>query len=94
MIPDKPDYAIENSLKTEHSSEQKALQELTGKSLPQNEAKTIWRRIQDHKWYISERLRRDVGLRVAAIDYIENFYEPGFANAQKLTRSLAVLYVL
>jgi len=25
-----------------------------------------------HKWYVSERLGRDVGLRVAAVDYFEN----------------------
>ena len=25
-----------------------------------------------HKWYVSERLGQDVGLRVAAVDYFEN----------------------
>jgi hypothetical protein len=36
------------------------------------EARALWPRILEHKWFLSERLGRDVGLRVAAIDYLEN----------------------
>ncbi len=54
------------------SSEQKVIKQLTGKILSKNEAAAAWGNIQEHKWYISERLRRDVGWRVAAVDYLEN----------------------
>ncbi|MBV8553532.1 MAG: DUF4032 domain-containing protein [Acidobacteriaceae bacterium] len=31
-----------------------------------------WSEIQNHKWFLSERLGRDVGTGVAALDYFEN----------------------
>ncbi len=78
MISNKLDHAIEKMRGNEFSTEQKLIKELTGKVLPKIEAKNIWLKVLDHKWYISERLRRDVGLRVAAVDYMENFYEQSF----------------
>lgn len=35
-------------------------------------AEREWRAILDHKWYLSERVGRDVGLRTAVVDYFEN----------------------
>ncbi|MCA1614246.1 MAG: DUF4032 domain-containing protein [Acidobacteria bacterium] len=35
-------------------------------------AREVWPHILEHKWYVSERMGRDVGLRVAAVDYFEN----------------------
>jgi len=32
----------------------------------------IWIKILDHKWFLSEKLSRDVGIKVAVLDYIEN----------------------
>jgi hypothetical protein len=32
--------------------------------------------VLEHKWFVSERLGRDVGLRVAALDYFENVRLP------------------
>jgi class 3 adenylate cyclase len=32
----------------------------------------LWTHIQRHKWFLSEQLGRDVGIKVACIDYIEN----------------------
>jgi len=49
---------------------------MTGIVLPRRQAKVVLERIPDHKWLLSEQLGRDVGLRVAAVDLIENFYEP------------------
>lgn len=46
-----------------------------------DEAKKIWKKIEDHKWYLSERLGRDVGNRVAAVDYLENFYQPNLPSS-------------
>jgi len=48
------------------------LRALTGVTLGIVEARSLWPRILEHKWFLSERLGRDVGLRVAAIDYLEN----------------------
>ena len=49
---------------------------MTGIVLPRQEAKTVLERIPDHKWLLSEQLGRDVGIKVAAIDLVENFYTP------------------
>jgi hypothetical protein len=74
MNTDKQFYTTEKFLENDLSNEQSLIKEFTGKVLPKREAENVWTKIQDHKWYLSERLHRDVGLRVAAIDYIENFY--------------------
>ncbi len=78
MIPFKLDFVIEKVLENQSFDAQKTLKELTGKNLPKEEAEMVWSRVLDHKWHVSENLRRDVGLRVAAIDYVENFYKPVF----------------
>ncbi|HZS06784.1 MAG TPA: DUF4032 domain-containing protein [Blastocatellia bacterium] len=52
--------------------ERSVFKELTGVALPPGEALRLWPQILDHKWLISERLGRDVGLRVAAVDFLEN----------------------
>ena len=49
---------------------------MTGIVLPRQEAKIVLERIPDHKWLLSEQLGRDVGIKVAAIDLVENFYAP------------------
>ena len=43
--------------------------------MSEKEAGKVWTKVQDHKWYVSERLGRDVGFRVAAVDFIENVYQ-------------------
>ena len=73
-IPLRLDYVIVNTLIKRATSEQKMLRALVGVTLPEAEARTLWARVLEHKWYISERLGRDVGLRVAATDYFENLY--------------------
>jgi class 3 adenylate cyclase len=35
-------------------------------------AAELWMHILEHKWFMSERLGRDVGIKVACLDYIEN----------------------
>ena len=59
----RPDYARE-------------LRRLAGVKLPAREAEAVWSRLLEHKWYLGERLGRDVGLRVAAADYFENIEPP------------------
>lgn len=46
-----------------------------------HEAQTAWHRVLEHKWYSSERLRRDVGFRVAAVDFFDNIYSRGAKNS-------------
>ncbi len=76
MIHYQLDYVVEEVIKNAPTAEQIKLKNLVGANYTKEEAKYIWGRVIDHKWYIGERLKRDVGLRVAAVDYVENFYNP------------------
>jgi hypothetical protein len=76
--------SIVSSPKTKFSDEQFLLEEFTGKKFSRNEAESAWANVLNHKWNMSEKLGRDVGFRVATIDYIENIYEPKI-NVQKTT---------
>lgn len=79
----KLDYPIEKVRQNDLSREQQILLELAGKTIEKAEAKILWEKVLDHKWYVSERLKRDIGFRVAAVDYIENFYEPVYFVKRK-----------
>jgi hypothetical protein len=68
------DYVIEKTLKQNLTAEQMLLKEITGAQLSKEEALELQKKIDDHKWYVSEKLGRDVGLKVAAVDYLENIY--------------------
>ena len=48
------------------------LKSAAGPGLTPAEAREVWPQVLEHKWYMSERLGRDVGLRVAAVDYFTN----------------------
>lgn len=72
----KLDYPTNNSLESIPGVGRSLLQVYTGSSISENEAKTLLHKIADHKWYVSQKLDRDIGFHVAAIDYVENFYEP------------------
>lgn len=45
---------------------------LAGLQVEAAEARRIWREILEHKYLMSERLGRNVGVRVAAVDYLSN----------------------
>lgn len=75
MIFYKLDHVVEETLKQNRTAEQIFLKEFTGARLSADEARYLYERIKDHKWYVSEKLGRDVGLKVAAIDYLENIYQ-------------------
>ncbi|HEX8142761.1 MAG TPA: DUF4032 domain-containing protein [Pyrinomonadaceae bacterium] len=76
-------FKLDDLMKTgsqrQHMDLQSTLNAMTGVKLSAKEARESLPRIENHKWYMSERLGRDVGLRVAAIDYFENIYEPRHA---------------
>ena len=46
--------------------------ELSGMIFEPDIAADLWLKIVQHKWLLSEKLTRDVGLRTACIDFLEN----------------------
>lgn len=46
--------------------------EISGIKLDPDIAADLWPKILQHKWLLSEKLGRDVGLRIACIDFLEN----------------------
>lgn len=46
--------------------------EISGAKFEPDIAAELWQKILKHKWLMSEKLGRDVGLRTACIDFIEN----------------------
>jgi transitional endoplasmic reticulum ATPase len=61
------------------SPEERALEifQLTGLRFEPETAAELWKKIEQHKWFLSERLGRDVGFKVAAIDFVENSESAG-----------------
>ncbi len=46
--------------------------EISGEKFAPEVAAEVWPKMLQHKWLLSEKLGRDVGLRTACIDYIDN----------------------
>ena len=46
--------------------------ELSGARFEPDIAADLWPKILKHKWLLSEKLGRDVGFRIACIDFVEN----------------------
>jgi transitional endoplasmic reticulum ATPase len=46
--------------------------EISGTKFDPDIAADLWPKILQHKWFMSEKLGRDVGLRTACIDFMEN----------------------
>jgi hypothetical protein len=89
MIPFKLDYVIDRTLDGGACEEQKVIRELAGVRLGAADARAEWPRVLEHKWFVSERLGRDVGLRVAALDYFENVRLPRHTRAGHSSQSPA-----
>ncbi len=68
-IPLKLDHVIEALADVE---ERALLARAAGRRLSRHEASAAWPAVLKHKYLLSERLGRDVGLRVAAVDYFDN----------------------
>src|SRR5215213_723406 len=83
----KLDYTIEKVSQNVPTPEQALIKKYLSADFSKREAKYLWERIVAHKWYVSERLRRDIGFRVAAVDYIENYYEPNSIFGSKNRKS-------
>src|SRR2546423_15257275 len=76
MIPFKLDYVIERALQERPSEEQGILKRLAGVKPSPAEARAERPRVLEHKWLVSERLGRDIGVRGAPIDYFQNVRRP------------------
>jgi transitional endoplasmic reticulum ATPase len=50
----------------------KTILEMSGASFEPDVAAGLWSKILDHKWLLSEKVGRDMGLRTACIDFLEN----------------------
>ncbi len=48
------------------------IHEFTGRIMEPETACKIWASVLQHKWILSEKLGRDVGIKVACLDFIEN----------------------
>lgn len=72
-VPAAPEAA---PIKEDGGGSSRRLKRLAGVRLSEPEARAAWQRVLEHKWYLGERLGRDVGLRVAAADYFENIQPP------------------
>jgi len=46
--------------------------DLSGYIIESELADDLWPKIEEHKWFLSENLGRDVGIKVACVDLIEN----------------------
>lgn len=63
------DKAVKNKVRNFYSD---ILSGLTSERFPEEKAKTLWQEILRHKYLTSERLGRNIGIRVATLDYLEN----------------------
>lgn len=71
-IPFALEWAVEearNAPSGEHSGVARLLGVL---GVPAAYAHENWAGVLEHKWYLSERIGRDVGLQVAVVDYFEH----------------------
>ena len=63
---------ITKALQMNLSKEQVFSQKYVAERISRQKAAYLWEEINEHKWNISEKIGRDVGFNVAAVDYLEN----------------------
>jgi len=65
---------------------------LTSEHYPESQAQILWKEIMEHKFLISERLGRNAGVRVAALDYLLNvrklMISPRLISSRDLRRTV------
>lgn len=66
-----PGNAVERAFNDDESEKQKIAYG-GGAGHSSSEAEAMWPQVLEHKWYLSERAGRDVGLKAAALDYFKN----------------------
>jgi len=60
--------------------------EYSGNKVPFEFAEALWSKILEHKWVLSEKLGRDVGIKTACVDFMENIEprHPKLHDTQKI----------
>lgn len=71
-IPFRLEWAIERAMIARNEPSEVDFGALREYGVGAGEAEVEWRAVLDHKWYLGERLGRDVGVHVAMMDYFEN----------------------
>jgi len=66
----------------------KTIIELSGEEYELDVAADLWPMILNHKWLLSEKLSRDVGLRTACIDFLENMEQAPIEYATHKQQSI------
>lgn len=69
-----PDSAAEDGPTTDCSA---LIYEHSGYRVDPDLADKLWPKVLQHKWFLSEKLERDVGLKVACLDLLENLERMG-----------------
>ena len=75
---DNPDYFNQYVEKYGQKLYQQCIFSLTHISISESLSEIKWKHIVDHRKKLSDSLHRDVGLKVAAIDYLENISDKNF----------------
>ena len=65
-------FLIEETLQSIVERQQNVRRTCSTVRLSRSAIEKNWREIDEHKWFLSERLGRDVGPEVAGLDYLEN----------------------
>jgi transitional endoplasmic reticulum ATPase len=66
----------------------KTIIELSGEEYELDVAAALWPMVLNHKWLLSEKLCRDVGLRTACIDFMENMEQAPIEYATHKQQSI------
>jgi SpoVK/Ycf46/Vps4 family AAA+-type ATPase len=66
----------------------KTIIELSGEEYELDLAADLWPMVLNHKWLLSEKLYRDVGLRTACIDFLENMEQAPIEYATHKQQSI------
>lgn len=74
---------ISEMLRPRLSEEQILLRQITGKTFKEPEAARLWKKINEHKWFLGEQLGRDIGIGAATLDYLENFTGETYFSEEK-----------
>lgn len=85
MVANTSDQAVERRVVEVDELERRILESAAGVRLDREEAERLYASVLEHKWYLGERLERDVGLRVAAVDFFEHV-RPSKGNAKPKRR--------
>lgn len=70
-VPFRSDYVTGRARADDEREKQKPISAPAVRLAPAK-AQEVWPQVLEHKWYLSERAGRDVGLRVAALDFFKN----------------------